>query len=129
MQLRRVALSGGLLAALALGSALPVAAKAVDVSGTASCSGPSVAKIKAGPRTEGMQIDFQVDSNRKGVAWTYAITDNGATVASGTATTGGRSNSFTVRVTTADRPGTDSIAATATNTVTGEVCTGAVSVG
>lgn len=54
------------------------------------------------------------------------LADNGTTFWSGKRTTHGRSGSFEVEKRTANRAGTDTITATASNAKTGETCSGSL---
>ncbi|MDH5580006.1 MAG: hypothetical protein OEZ09_16275 [Betaproteobacteria bacterium] len=111
-----LALMGVLLAAM------PVSAKDGDVVARGSCSAQADWKLKAAPRGGTMEIEFQVDSRRVGEVWDVTIADNGSVVFTGSATTRGRSASFTVRTTTPNQAGIDTITGTASNAATGEVC-------
>ena len=62
-----------------------------------------------------IELEFEVDTNRAGQVWAVRMTDNGAKVFAGTGRTAAPSGSFTVRATTADRPGADRILARATH--------------
>ena len=71
-----------------------------------------------------LQSEFEVQAPVAGQAWTVRITDNGAPIFSGRRTAG---PSFTVRKVSPNQAGVDAVTAVATNTVTGEVCTGKAS--
>ena len=96
-------------------------ASAVRVAGT--CTASTHAKLKAKADDGRVEVEFEVDANRKGQRWSVAITDNGEKVWSGTRVTKGRSGSFSVEKRTANRAGVDVISATATNARSGETCT------
>jgi hypothetical protein len=109
-------------------SAAPAHAKAGDVTRTGRCSRGSVWKLKLGPRGRVIETEFEVDSNVNGQRWSVAVTDNGAPVFWGSATTAPPSGSFTVRRLTTNRPGFDTVRARASFARTGESCVAAVSV-
>ncbi len=67
-------------------------------------------------------MDFEVDQNRNGVAWTYGLSRNGTTVATGRRVTHAPSGSFTARRVIANSTGPDRIGVRATR-AGGEVCT------
>ena len=84
------------------------------VSSRGACAGGGVFKLKAKHDHALIQVEYEVDTNRVGQAWAVRITDNGATIYSGTVKTTAPSGSFTVRKATANRAGTDTIRAHAT---------------
>jgi hypothetical protein len=124
---KMLAVAAGSLMALTL-AAGPASAKGGDVIRTGSCSAQSHWKLKAGVRDEGVEIEFQVDSNRVGQTWSVQILDNGATVFSGRRVTQAPSGSFSVRKVTANRAGADNIVGRARNVATGETCRGTLAV-
>ena len=111
-----LALMGLLLAAV------PVSAKDGDIIARGPCSVQADWKLKAAPRGGTMEIEFQVDSRRVGEVWDVTIADNGRVVFAGSEKTRGRSASFTVRTSTPNQAGIDTITGTALNAATGEVC-------
>ena len=121
------------VAAVLVVSALALApaagAKAGDVIRTGACSGPSDWKLKLSPEDNGIQLEFQVDSNRVGQTWRVRIRENGGLIFSGTRVTKAPSGSFTVRRLAKDTAGTDAFRAAATNVATGETCVGRASIG
>jgi hypothetical protein len=121
------------VAAVLVVSALALApaagAKAGDVIRTGACSGPSDWKLKLSPEDNGIQLEFQVDSNRVGQTWRVRIRENGVLIFSGTRVTKAPSGSFTVRRIADDTAGTDAFWAAATNVATGETCVGRASIG
>ncbi len=127
MQLRRVVTTASLAALVVLGSALPVAAKAGDIRTSGDCSARTDWKLKVAARDAGYEVEWSVDQNRNGVAWTYEITDNGTSLRAGVATTIAPSGSFTVKARTANLAGTDTIHATASNAA-GETCAATIAV-
>lgn len=122
------------LAALALAAfattaiAGPAAASGGNpgVSAQGSCSASSDWKLQAKPRDGRLEVEFEVDSNVNGQRWQVQLSDNGVTFFQGSRTTAGPSGSFEVHSRTANRAGADQIMARATNSRTGETCTGQV---
>ena len=84
------------------------------VSSSGACTNGDHFELKAKHDGGGIEMEYQVDSNRAGQVWAVRITDNGAVVVSRHATTAGPSGSFTIRKVIADRPGPDKIHAHAT---------------
>ena len=107
-------------------SAGPALAKDGEVRRSGSCSAASDWKLKAAHDDGRLEVEFEVDSNVVGQSWTWRLVDNGVRVASGTATTTAPSGSFEVNRRIADRAGTDAVRFRATNSRSGEVCTGLV---
>jgi hypothetical protein len=84
---------------------------AVRASGTCT-NGVGTWALKAKTDDAGMEIEFEVDTNRVGQVWHVRITDNRQLVLSRDATTKAPSGSFTVNPRTANRVGvTDTIRA------------------
>jgi hypothetical protein len=96
---------------------------------TGACSMVSTWDMKAKPVARGIEMEFSVDSNRVGQAWSVRLTDNGALLFSGNRTTNGISRAFSVDKILADGAGVDRLVARAMNTKTGEVCRGHVALG
>jgi hypothetical protein len=121
------------VAAVLVVSALALApaagAKAGDVIRTGACSGSSDWKLKLSPEDNGIQLEFEVDSNRVGQTWRVRIRENGGLIFSGTRVTKAPSGSFTVRRLADDTAGTDAFRAAATNVATGETCVGRAAIG
>lgn len=123
---------GVLVAGLTLGALTsPVAAKGggrtARVERRGACTAGAVWKLKGRHDDGRIEVELEVDSNRVGQTWRVAVTDNGATVFAGTRRTTAPSGSFTVERRIADRPGTDVIRARATDTATGQRCSGSIS--
>ena len=93
---------------------------------TGACSMVSTWTMKAKPVARGIEMEFTVDSNRLGQAWSVRLTDNGAMLFSGNRTTNGISRAFSVDKILADGTGVDRLVARAMNAKTGEVCRGHV---
>jgi hypothetical protein len=110
-----------LTASVAVGSmalaAGPAQAKGGDdgrVEAQGACTGGGVWKLKAKHDDGRVEYAFEVDTNHVGQTWNVKVTDNGASVWSGTRTTVAPSGSFSLERTTANRAGADKIVATAT---------------
>jgi len=127
MTRRLLALGAGALLMIGL-AATPASAKDGDVTRRGMCSAQSHWKLKAGARNEGIEVEFEVDSDVAGQAWTVMVADNGTTVFTGQRTTQPPSGSFSVGTTVADHPGPDTILGQARNQRTGETCRGTVTV-
>ena len=97
-------------------------AKDGDIRVTGSCTGASSAKLKLSPENGRIEVEFEVDQNRNGVAWSVALSQNGSVVVRTTAVTKAPSGSFEVRRVLANAAGPDLISAVATSP-TGERCT------
>jgi hypothetical protein len=91
---------------------------------TGSCSDGARWKLKVKTDDGGLEVEGEVDTNRAGQTWRWKFKDNGAVVAKGSSTTGGRSGSFSAERRIADRPGTDNVVFKAK--FDGQVCTGTV---
>lgn len=91
---------------------------------TGSCSDGARWKLKVKTDNGGLEVEGEVDSNTSGQAWAWKIKDNGAVAAKGSATTGGRSGSFSVERRIADKAGTDNVTFRATHD--GQVCSGSI---
>ena len=116
-----------LLAALSL--AATASAKGDDgtsVGGT--CSAASTAALKAKQDDRRLEVEFEVDSNVRRQHWNVVLQDNGTPFLEKTLKTKGKSGSFKARAKPLDLVGTDTIQATATNSVTGESCTATLAV-
>jgi hypothetical protein len=91
---------------------------------TGTCSDGARWKLKVKTDDGRLEVEGEVDSNRSGQTWRWKIKDNGSVAAQGTATTGGRSGSFSVERKIADKAGTDNVTFRATRN--GQVCTGSI---
>jgi hypothetical protein len=119
--------AAGAVAALALGLPLLASGPALakggdDTVARGSCSGSTVWKIKAGPDDGRLEVEAEIDSNRRGRAWRWTLRHDGDLVARGRAVTAGRSGSFEVERHTRDAAGADSFRFRAVDVRTGEVC-------
>ena len=99
------------LVLLALGS--PALAKDGDVLVRGTCSGASAAKLKLSEEDGRIEVEFEVDQNRNGVAWTVVLTRDGSRVAQLMRVTRAPSGSFEARRVIANPAGADVVRATA----------------
>ena len=104
----------------------PASAKSTDVIKTGTCSAGHTFKLKAKPDNGALEVEWEVDQNRNGQVWTWAITHDGVTKASGRATTKAPSGSFSVTRRVVNAAGVHPISGAARNVVTGEICRGAL---
>jgi hypothetical protein len=91
---------------------------------TGTCTDGAHWKLKVKTDDNGLEVEGEVDSNSSGQTWSWKIKDNGSVAAKGSATTAGRSGSFSVERRIADKSGTDNIAFRATRN--GQVCSGSI---
>ncbi|CAA9541708.1 MAG: hypothetical protein AVDCRST_MAG79-1918 [uncultured Thermoleophilia bacterium] len=106
--------------ALAVGAGTASAERPDRVRVAGSCNGPSTAKLKLSEEDGRIEVEYEVDQNRNGVRWNVVLRRRGVVVARGTRRTTAPSGSFEFRRLLADRPGTDTVTATATRR--GETC-------
>ncbi|MEZ5063065.1 MAG: hypothetical protein R2700_16440 [Solirubrobacterales bacterium] len=116
------------LVSLAAASAPALAEAGDDIRSAGKCSGSSTSKIKAKARDGVLEVEFEVDQNRNGVAWKVKIKDNGKVQFRGSARTKGPSGSFSVEKRIADQSGTDAIKGVGRNPATGERCVANVTI-
>jgi hypothetical protein len=119
-------LAGALLTAAVAVPALPAAANEDDVIRRGSCSGSTDWKLKASPEDGRIEVEGEIDSNRKGQNWRWRLLHNGSLSDRGSKITRGRSGSFEVRRVVVDLRGTDKLAFRARNPASGETCRGVV---
>ncbi len=116
----------GVAVAAVVGFALTVVsagmAKDGDVLVRGVCTKSSTSKLKLSRENGRVEVEFEVDQNRNGVAWQIVLERNGTRVFRGTRTTRPPSGSFEVRRVVSDTPAADRFRARATNP-SGEVCT------
>ena len=112
------------LAGAVTAAVLPTTADAKHQVSKASgvCSGAAVAKLKAKPDSGRLQVEFEVDSNRRGQSWQVVIKRGSSVVYRATKTTRAPSGSFEARKITRNGAGTETISARATGP-RGQVCT------
>ena len=122
MSIARISALAVVLTAAALVAAPATFAKDGDVRVRGVCTQSSTAKLKLGDENGRIEVEFEVDQNRVGVAWKLALQRNGAVVARTSALTRAPSGSFTVRRLVGNGPGADRVVVVATSP-TGEHCT------
>ena len=89
-----------------------------------SCSGTADWKLKVKTDDGRLEVEGEVDSNDNGQDWAWRLKHNGSVTARGTATTSGRSGSFSVERRVVDLSGTDTLVFRAEHR--GQVCRGVV---
>lgn len=94
----------------------------VEISG--SCSKSARWDLKAKERDGRTEIEFEVDSGRRGQRWSYTVTQNGTRVMSGKKRTRGSSGSFSVERYGRPAVGSQTITGRAQNRRSGEICLG-----
>ena len=109
-----------LAAVLAVSPASAKDDRDVRVAGT--CTTSSTSKLKLSPENGRIEVEFEVDQNRNGVAWRVQLFRNGVRVTSTTATTRGPSGSFEARRVVSRAGSPTRIRAVATR-ASGERCT------
>jgi hypothetical protein len=92
------------------------------VTATGACSSSSTWKLDTKERDGGLEVEFEVDSNRVGESWSYQISRNGSSVAAGQATTAAPSGSFDIEVAIPGGTIAEPVTALATHAGTGEKC-------
>jgi hypothetical protein len=110
--------------------AVPVAAAPANASGGGRVESASracasgVIKVKAKADDGRLEVEGEVDTNRRGQTWAWSIRRDGNVAARGTGTTAGRSGSFSVERRIANPAGSDRIVFRAVRN--GQVCRAAV---
>ena len=88
------------------------------------CSGPSEWKLVVRKEDAGtLRVKLEVEGGRSGQKWHVFLSDNGTGFFAGSRISGSNGY-FEVSRRTANRAGSDTIRAGASNTVTGETCNG-----
>jgi hypothetical protein len=127
---RKAAAIGSAVATLVLASGVvasaPANAKSTVVTKTGTCSAGHSFTLKAKPDNGALEVEWEVDQNRNGQVWTWAITHDGVTKAYGRATTKAPSGSFSVTRRVVNAAGVHTISGAARNVVTGEICRGSL---
>ena len=122
----RTVLAKGAAAAAVAGLALVAVpagvAKDGDVLVRGTCTKSSTSKLKLSREDGRVEVEFEVDHNRKGVTWQIVLERNGTRVFRGARTTRPPSGSFEARRVVSDTPAADRFRARATSP-SGEVCT------
>ena len=106
----------GLIMALAIGAALlasTAAAKDGDVEVAGTCTKASTSKLKLSEEDGGIEVELEVDQNRRGVRWVVTLHRNGTLVGRRVRLTRGESGSFEARFVTRNAPGADRFVARA----------------
>ncbi len=98
----------------------------VELSG--SCSRGADWELKAKERDGGLEVEFEVDSNRTGQRWAYRMSANGSQFASGKRRTKGPSGSFSIERRAGAAAGSTAVTARAQNLRSGEVCLATLSI-
>jgi hypothetical protein len=111
-------------ALVATGAPLAHASGGDGVIRTGSCSGSADWKLKAKHDDGRIEMEFEVDSNRRGQTWRVRVRDSGVLVVATRATTSGASGSFSVERRIPNRAGTDNLVARARNLSSGQLCVG-----
>jgi len=107
-------------------TAAPAVANDGDVIRRGSCSSGATWKLKASPENGRIEVEGEIDSNRRGQTWRWRMTHNGSGFASGRRVTKGRSGSFEVRRVPRNFRGADTFRFTARRVGTSQVCRGLV---
>lgn len=118
-----IAILASILALATVMTALPgTAVAAQEKERVGRCSAGSVWDLYVG-REDGrrLEVDFEVDSQRRGETWRVRLKNDGQVFFRGTRTTN-RVGEFDVERYTRDGRGTDKIVARAKSLSTGEVC-------
>jgi hypothetical protein len=122
-----------LCGATLIGGIAPAGADGAESGGdaiirTGNCSGSADWKLKAKARDGGYEVEYEVDSNRRGQVWRYTLRQNGVVLSQGTRTTQPPSGSFSVERRAPNTAGADTFVGTATNVRTGQTCRGTLTV-
>ena len=107
-------------------STAPAIANDGDVIRRGRCSSAAIWKLKASPENGRIEVEGEVDSNRRGQTWAWSMSHNGTRFAAGRRTTQGRSGSFEVRRVPRNFRGTDTFVFAARRLGTSQVCRGVV---
>jgi hypothetical protein len=91
---------------LSVAAATPAVANDGDTTRAGNCSGAARTELTLSPENRGtMEIDFQVDANRRGQRWEVTMFKSGRRVHQVVRTTRGRSGSFTAHKLVSNRSG------------------------
>lgn len=119
-------------AAVVLGFAFVTSATAMandsDVIKRGNCSRGTDWKLKAKPDDGRLEVEGEVDSNKRGQVWRWKFVHDGKVAAHGRATTKGRSGSFSVERRVVNTRGADRITWRSVNARSGEVCQGGLTI-
>jgi hypothetical protein len=116
-----------LVAALVLAVAIPALASAPaeasdDVRRSGYCTGSASVKIKAEHDDGRIELEAEVDSNRRGQTWRWGFRHNGYASFRGRAITRGSSGSFEVERRAVNARGLDWFKFRASHRASGQVC-------
>ena len=106
----------GTIATLVTGAALlaaNAAAKDGDIEVAGTCTRATSSELKLSEEDGGIEVEFEVDQNRRGVRWLVSLHRNGVLVGRRARVTRGPSGSFEVRFVTRNAPGADRFVARA----------------
>lgn len=112
----------GLTVGTMFAAAAPAAFAKGGVSTRGNCSGAADWKLNLRPEDGGaLKVKLEVEHAKPGQKWSITMSDNGTNIFTGSKTANDLGR-FTARASTNNRAGSDDVNATATNTVTGQVC-------
>lgn len=120
MNIRLALASTAALTLLALAAAPLAVAKDGDILRRGTCTGASTSKIKLSEEGGRIEVELEVDQNRRGVRWNVVITQAGGRSWRLVRVTRGPSGSFGARIVALNRAGVDTFVGTATRP--GETC-------
>ncbi len=114
-------------AALAAVAASPAGASGgADVRAKGTCSGSSSSSLKLGVEDTGIEVQLEVEGPAA-ASWSITLADDGHTVFSRTKTANGAGVVRVHRI-IRDRPGSDTVTASAVNLASGETCTASATI-
>lgn len=116
------------LVSLPVVAATPAVASDDEVIRRGSCTGTADWKLKAKHRDGGIEVEFEIDSNRRGQTWRWTLRHNGSVSSRGTAVTQPPSGSFSRERRMVNFRGTDRIYLYARNINSGQSCSGQLSI-
>lgn len=106
----------GTIATLVTGAALlaaNAAAKDGDIEVAGTCTRATTSELKLSEEDGGIEVEFEIDQNRRGVRWLVSLHRNGVLVGRRARVTRGPSGSFEARFVTRNAPGADRFVARA----------------
>ena len=89
-----------------------------------NCSGAATWKMKLAEQDNRIDVEYEVDVNRRGQRWRVVLWHNGRRVVSGIYRTAGLSGSFSVNKLETDRAGEDTFRARAVRLNGAQTCAG-----
>ena len=122
----RAAVATAAIAATVLSPAMTSAANANDVAkvNSGGCSGAASWKLKLAPRNGGIEVEYEVDTNRTGQRFKVSLFHQGNRVMRTVRTTRGISGSFSLHDRQANLRGADHVRARAVSLANGQTCVG-----